>query len=116
MRTRSALLSPLALALLPAVFTATAAAQEAGEPGGPGLALRARKVPFGFVNAMPAVFDQPESRRQLLGETGLRSVALDGDLVTPIDLSPPPRLNEHGDAILKELGYDEASRRGLLDA
>lgn len=79
-------------------------------------ALSARKVPFGFVNDMAAVFEQPESQRQVLGTNGLRSVALQGDLVEPIALSPPPHLNEHGHEVLRELGYDEDAVAALLDS
>lgn len=78
-------------------------------------ALADRNVPFGFVNDISAVFRQPESRRQLFGDRGLRSVALTGDGIEPRDLPPPPHLNQHGEAVLHELGYDEARIRAVLD-
>jgi crotonobetainyl-CoA:carnitine CoA-transferase CaiB-like acyl-CoA transferase len=79
-------------------------------------ALGERKVPFGFVNDMARVFEQPESRRQLFGATGLRSVALQGDFGQPIELAPPPHLNEHGEEILRELGFEAAGINTRLDS
>ena len=66
--------------------------------------LGRRKVPFGYVNDMPAVFELQESRKQLFGSgKGLRTVAFTGDVFERIDLSPPPRLDEHRSEILQEL-------------
>ncbi len=71
--------------------------------------LRAAKVPFGFVNDMQQVFEQPESRRQLLDSgTGVRTVALDGDIEGRRAIGPPPRLDEHGQAI--RLALEEEQR------
>jgi len=67
--------------------------------------LRNRKVPFGYVNDMPAVFELPQSREQLFPSgDGLRTVAFNGDLFERKNLSPPPRLDEHRVEILQELG------------
>ncbi len=72
-------------------------------------ALRAAKVPFGFVNDMQQVFAQPESKRQLLDDgRGVRTVALDGDIEGCRAIGPPPHLDQHGEAIRLEL--EEESR------
>ena len=71
-------------------------------------AMLAAKVPFGFVNDMRAVFEQPASRAQLFGAgTGVRSIALTGDITGRKDLAAPPSLNAHGEEILSALGYDD---------
>ena len=67
--------------------------------------LGIRKVPFGYVNDMPAVFELPASREQLFpGGNGLRTVAFTGDVFERKRLSPPPGLDEHRCEILAELG------------
>jgi crotonobetainyl-CoA:carnitine CoA-transferase CaiB-like acyl-CoA transferase len=75
-------------------------------------------VPFGFVNDMREVFEQPEVRRVVIEgveRRGVRTFVADG-LPRPGRLSPPPRLNEHGRAILQErLGYDGARIQRLID-
>ena len=64
-------------------------------------ALLARKVPFGFVNDMPGVFQQPQCVEQLFdGGGGVRSVALSGDIKSARRLSAPPHLDEHREEIL----------------
>ena len=66
--------------------------------------LRAAKVPFGFVNDMPAVFELAESRAQLFeGGRGVRTVSLTGSVEGRRALPPPPRLDQHRSEILAEL-------------
>ena len=56
--------------------------------------MRAGKVPFGFVNDMAEVFEQPAAVDQCFdGGRGVRTVALTGDIEGRRDLSPPPSLN-----------------------
>ncbi len=70
--------------------------------------LRTAKVPFGFVNDMQQVFEQPESRRQLLSDgAGVRTVALDGDIEGRRAIGPPPHLDQHGKAIRLELEEED---------
>jgi crotonobetainyl-CoA:carnitine CoA-transferase CaiB-like acyl-CoA transferase len=77
-------------------------------------ALRARKVPFGFINDMREVFEQPAAQAQILDDgAGLRSIALSGDIEGRTSLGPPPRLNEQGQQILEELGFDEGDLAAL---
>ena len=67
-------------------------------------ALTERKVPFGFVNDMAAVFEQPVSRAQCFdGGLGVRTVALSGDVEGATSLSAPPGLDEHREEILRWL-------------
>ena len=66
--------------------------------------MRAAKVPFGVVNDMRAVFEQPQSREQLFEPGGgLRTLSLVGSIEGRRDLSPPPHLDEHRGEILSEL-------------
>ena len=83
--------------------------------------LGAAGVPFGFVNDMAAVFEQPGAERVLLagsadvGELrGVRTFVAQG-LGQPRPPSPPPGYNAHGREILEELGYD-GERRAALTA
>jgi hypothetical protein len=63
--------------------------------------MRTRKVPFGFVNDMAAVFEQPAARDQCFeGGRGVRTVALSGDIESRRDLSPPPGLDADREAVL----------------
>jgi len=79
--------------------------------------LRARKVPFGFVNGMADVFRQPESRRQLFSTgRGVRSLTLRGSIEGAADLTEPPALNQHGGEILAEAGYDRDAIEALQSA
>jgi crotonobetainyl-CoA:carnitine CoA-transferase CaiB-like acyl-CoA transferase len=71
-------------------------------------AMTARKVPFGFVNDMAAVFEQPAARAQCFtGGAGLRTVALEGDMEGLSALTPPPQLDADRAAVLAWL--DSAS-------
>jgi crotonobetainyl-CoA:carnitine CoA-transferase CaiB-like acyl-CoA transferase len=64
-------------------------------------AMTARKVPFGFVNDMAAVFEQPAARDQCFDAGGgVRTVALDGSVEGLSNLSPPPELDADRAAIL----------------
>lgn len=63
--------------------------------------MRARKVPFGFVNDMAAVFEQPAARAQLFEDgRGVRSVALTGHIEGQRDLSAPPGLDADRNEVL----------------
>jgi crotonobetainyl-CoA:carnitine CoA-transferase CaiB-like acyl-CoA transferase len=63
--------------------------------------MRTRKVPFGFVNDMAAVFEQPVARDQCFeGGRGVRTVALSGDIESRRELSPPPGLDADRAAVL----------------
>ena len=76
--------------------------------------LEAAKVPYGIVNDMAAVFEQPRAQRLLLegccddrAVRGVRTLALGGDAVNLVQQTPPPHLNQHADAILNGmLAYD----------
>ncbi len=71
-------------------------------------AMTARKVPFGFVNDMAQVFQQPAARAQCFSDgLGVRTVALEGDIEGAADLSPPPALNADRDAVLRWLAEQE---------
>ncbi len=77
-------------------------------------------VPAGPVNNVPQALTQPHSahRNMLVAQEGHRSVGL------PVKLSAnpgrpghrPPRLGEHADEILTELGYDRAAIDALRSA
>jgi crotonobetainyl-CoA:carnitine CoA-transferase CaiB-like acyl-CoA transferase len=74
-----------------------------GSMGAGGLeqAFTDAKVPFGFVNDMAAVFEQPASRGQCFDDgRGVRSVALEGDVEGLRTLAGPPGLDEHRAEIL----------------
>ena len=80
--------------------------EKLAETNGAALAdsMRREKVPFGSVNDMRAVFEQPESRRQLFESgKGLRTLSLTGSFEGRRDLSPPPHLDQHRQEILEEL-------------
>ena len=78
--------------------------------------LAAAKVPFGFVNDMAAVFEQPGARELLIaGECdgrrlqGVRTLAIGGNAVSLHTPAPPPHFDQHRDAILREfLGWSGA--------
>jgi crotonobetainyl-CoA:carnitine CoA-transferase CaiB-like acyl-CoA transferase len=71
--------------------------------------MRSGKVPFGFVNDMAQVFEQPGARSQCFdGGRGVRSVALTGDIEGRRDLTPPPHLDADRAAVLAWL---EAAER-----
>ena len=69
--------------------------------------LEAAKVHYGIVNDMATVSEQPGAQRLLLLEgccddravRGVRTLALGGDAVNLVQLTPP-HLNQHADAIL----------------
>lgn len=79
-------------------------------------ALEDAKVPYGFVNDMAAVFEQPGAQALLVEAEvdgrplrGVRSVAISGTAVHLTTPSAPPHLNAHAAAILHGfLGYDLA--------
>ena len=71
-------------------------------------AMTARKVPFGFVNDMAQVFDQPGARAQCFdGGGGVRSIALEGDIEGATRLSPPPALDAGRESVLAWLAARE---------
>jgi crotonobetainyl-CoA:carnitine CoA-transferase CaiB-like acyl-CoA transferase len=71
-------------------------------------------VPYGFVNDMAAVFEQPAAQALVMHGSangkalrGVHSCAFTGDAATLVEPAPPPSLNEHAPAILGDfLGYD----------
>lgn len=66
--------------------------------------MRARKVPFGFVNDMAAVFEQPAAKAQCFSNgPGVRSVALSGDIEGLTELRAPPGLDADRAAVLSWL-------------
>ena len=70
--------------------------------------MRQRKVPFGFVNDMAAVFEQPAAAAQRFDdERGVRSVALTGHIEGRRDLSAPPGLDADRDEVLAWLSSKE---------
>ena len=72
--------------------------------------MRARKVPFGFVNDMAAVFEQPAAADQRFDDgRGVRSVALSGHIEGRRDLSAPPGLDADRAAVLAWLAEREGS-------
>jgi len=72
------------------------------------------KIPYGFVNDMAEVFEQPGAKRLLLtGESdnrpisGVRTVAFDGDAAEFVNPSSPPHLHQNADETLQQLlGYE----------
>ncbi|MGE0623640.1 MAG: CaiB/BaiF CoA transferase family protein [Pseudomonadales bacterium] len=71
-------------------------------------AMAARKVPFGFVNDMAAVFEQPVARAQCFDDgPGVRTVALSGDIEGVRTLSSPPHLDDDRADILDWLAAVE---------
>jgi len=80
--------------------------------------LGEQRVPFGFVNDMAQVFDQPGGQRTLLraGDLqGVRSFVAHG-VDAHAELAPPPAYNADGVSILAEAGYDAAQRRALIES
>ena len=84
--------------------------------------LTAAKVPFGFVNDMAAVFQQPGAQETLLSGTtnsnvalrGVRSFIVEGDAVILTQPTVPPGLNEHAHIVLLDfLGYVNEHVRAL---
>ncbi|MGE0485581.1 MAG: CaiB/BaiF CoA transferase family protein [Gammaproteobacteria bacterium] len=79
--------------------------------------LTAAKVPFGFVNDMAQVFEQPGAQRLLLSAErdgrplrGVRTLAFGGNAATTVTPAPPPHFDEHAEAILGQLlGLDPAA-------
>ena len=73
-------------------------------------AMTARKVPFGFVNDMAQVFEQPGARAQCFTDgRGVRTLALEGDMEGAADLPPPPSLDADRDDVLRWLEARESS-------
>lgn len=85
--------------------------------------LETRKIPFGYVNDMAAVFAQPGAQNLVLrGEQqgrelrGVRSLAIGGNAVDLGTPGVPPRFNQHRDEILSNfLGYSNARIAALED-
>lgn len=75
--------------------------------------LNKAKIPYGFVNDMAEVFEQPGAKRLLLtGKsdnhpiTGVRTLVFDGNAADFANPSPPPHLHQHAGEILQQLlGY-----------
>lgn len=73
--------------------------------------MRERKVPFGFVNDMAAVFEQPAADAQRFEDgRGVRSVVLSGHIEGRRDLSAPPHLDADRQHVLAWLA--DAEQRG----
>lgn len=80
--------------------------------------LQSARVPFGFVNDMQEVFEQPGGRRTLVTDGqlhGVRSFVAAGAGARS-DLAGPPAYNGDGAGILESLGYDAERRRALVDS
>lgn len=79
-------------------------------------ALNRAGVPYGFVNDMAAVFEQPGARALLMEGSanghplrGVHSCAFSGDAAAIVTPLPPPSLHEHAGPLLRDfLGYDAA--------
>ena len=79
-------------------------------------ALGRAMVPYGYVNDMAAVFEQPGAQALLMaGEAnghalrGVHSCAFTGDAATIVTPRPPPSLHEHAGPVLREfLGLSDA--------
>lgn len=86
-------------------------------------ALGRAMVPYGYVNDMAAVFEQPGAQALLMqgvanGQPlrGVHSAAFTGDAATIVTPLPPPSLHAHAGTVLRAfLGYDDA-RVAQLDA
>ncbi len=84
-------------------------------------ALGHAKVPYGFVNDMAAVFEQPGAQALVMNGVanghalrGVHSCAFSGTAATIVEPLPPPSLHEHAGPVLREfLGYDEAAIAGM---
>ena len=83
--------------------------------------LRDHAVPAGGVNAMAAVFDQPQAEELVVrddqGEAiGLRQVAFKGE-EQPVQLSRPPGYGQHTEELLERVaGLTAQEVRELLDS
>jgi crotonobetainyl-CoA:carnitine CoA-transferase CaiB-like acyl-CoA transferase len=79
--------------------------------------LQVAGVPFGVVNDMRQVFDQPAGHRISLQDARLRGVRnFVADGFPRLALCAPPRFNEHGRAVLQErLGYGPAQLQTLIE-
>ena len=71
-------------------------------------AMLSRKVPFGVVNDMAQVFMQAGAKAQCFtGGSGVRTVALEGDIEGTATLTPPPELDADRENILRWLDSRE---------
>ena len=87
--------------------------------------LEADKVPFGYVNNMSAVFEQPAANAITLKSpadngklTGVRTMIMQGNAVEPLEeIAAPPHFNQHREAILRQLlEYSESNCDQLAEA
>jgi len=84
-------------------------------------ALGRARVPYGYVNDMAAVFEQPGAQALLMEGTanghairGVHSCAFTGDAATLVTPLPPPSLHEHAGTLLRDfLGYEAAAIEGF---
>jgi crotonobetainyl-CoA:carnitine CoA-transferase CaiB-like acyl-CoA transferase len=75
-----------------------------------GRAMSERKVPFGYVNDMAAVFEQAAASAQCFeGGGGVRTVAIEGDIEGAASLGSPPGLDADREAVLGWLAEVEAA-------
>ena len=86
-------------------------------------ALLEAKVPFGFVNDMQAVFEQPQAEEAVLTGTregrtlrAVRTAVFGGDAATLVEPAAPPALGEHQQTVLADLLGYSADRVGSLRA
>jgi crotonobetainyl-CoA:carnitine CoA-transferase CaiB-like acyl-CoA transferase len=75
-------------------------------------ALESSKVPFGLVNDMREVFEQPQSQALVLDGVvggvrirGVRSAVWDGDIAPDRALTAPPIFNEHSQQVFDFIEY-----------
>jgi len=70
-------------------------------------ALQQENVPAGAVNDMATAWQQAAAqglRLQSRGVNGVRGFVAQGGSIPPLDLAPPPHLDQHGEALRNEWG------------